>query len=145
MTAVVAAQNIMSCEYEKELSFTTTSNNDITQSNGSEFKLQENVNSQPSLEAMGLQPEAEEEDAAEAKIVENLSSPKGSTKRKTDNHQRTLCEELLGEVSQSQQEAIERISTPEGLKQMNKWLVNARDSQQNKHLCILLAQCFMVS
>lgn len=40
-----------------------------------------------------------------------------------------------------QQDAINRISTLEGLKQMKKWLENARNKQEYKRVCMLLAQC----
>jgi hypothetical protein len=133
MTAVVAMQNVMSHEYEKQ--YNTANSNAVIENNGTESKLHENVNLPSSLEA-----EAEEETTAE-KAAEN--APKGSAKRKSDNRQKTFCEEFLGnEINSSQQEAINRLSTEEGIQSMIKWLENARNEEKSHRLCLLLAQCW---
>uniref|UniRef100_A0AC35F7Q9 Uncharacterized protein n=1 Tax=Panagrolaimus sp. PS1159 TaxID=55785 RepID=A0AC35F7Q9_9BILA len=126
MTAVVASMsNNVAHEYDKEISSVASTNNEIAHDNGAESKLKSKEDVQmiaePTLESMGLQRGAED--------VENFNASKISSKRKsTEKGETKYCENLLGEINEHQQEAINRISSTGGLLQSGSKLLEVKNN-----------------
>lgn len=114
MAAVLELQNNMENENEIEIIYVSSTNNEVTSNNGFESQLnskEENVASGPSLESMGLQPEAEDDPSPET-----LNASKDSSKRKSEHKEKETfyCQQLLSVFLNLNFEKQKRRKIPNG-------------------------------